>query len=470
MSESESVRPELPVTTDSIWNRPDLTFGANWVACGDADHRDQFLSSLTEGELLALPFLFEFWALEHQLPPEGDWRSWVIMGGRGAGKTRAGSEWVRTMVEGAKPRDPGRARRVALVGETLDQAREVMVFGDSGILACSPPDRRPKWEATRRRLVWENGAVAQVFSAHDPESLRGPQFDAAWCDELAKWPKAGETWDMLQFGLRLGEHPQQVITTTPRNVPVLRQIIEAGSTVVTHAATEANKAHLAESFLEDVRARYAGTRLERQELDGVLLDAVEGALWSHEAIDACRRNFIGPIDRVVVAVDPPVSSGGDADECGIVVVGVRMQGPPQEWKAFVLEDASVQGMKPLGWATAAVEAARRWKAEKLVAEVNQGGELVESVVRQVDPLIAYKGVHASRGKRARAEPVSALYEQGRVMHRGCFPVLEDQMCQMGISGYQGKGSPDRLDALVWAMHEVLLDGVAQQRPQIRALY
>lgn len=419
---------------------------------------------------MALPFLFEFWALEHQLPPEGDWRSWVIMGGRGAGKTRAGAEWVRAMVEGPKPRDPGRARRVALVGETIDQVREVMVFGESGILACSPPDRKPRWEATRKRLIWDNGATAQVFSAHDPESLRGPQFDAAWCDELAKWRRASETWDMLQFGLRVGDHPQQVITTTPRNIPVLRQILEAGTTVVTQAATEANRAYLAQSFLEDVRARYAGTRLARQELDGVLLEAVEGAFWSHDGLDAARVDVPGELDRVVVAVDPPVSSGSGADECGIVVVGVRMRGAVHEWTAVVLEDASVQGMKPLGWARAAVEAAHRWRADKLVAEVNQGGDLVESVVRQVDPLIAYRSVHASRGKRARAEPVQALYEQGKVVHCGVFEALEDQMCLMGPAGYQGRGSPDRLDALVWALHDAMLEPAQWQRPQIRALY
>lgn len=469
MNGTESGTPESPATTGSTWNRPDLTFGANWVALGDATVQEQFLKSLTGGELLALPFLFEFWALEHQLPPEGDWRSWVIMGGRGAGKTRAGSEWVRSMVEGARPGDKGRAQRVALIGETLDQAREVMVFGESGILACSPPDRRPRWESTRRRLVWDNGAVAQVFSAHDPEALRGPQFDAAWCDELAKWKKAGETWDMLQFGLRLGEHPQQVVTTTPKNVPVLRQILEADSTVVTQAATEANRAYLAQSFLEEVRTRYAGTRLARQELDGVLLDAVDGALWSHEAIDASRVDFHGPLDRVVVAVDPPVSSGDGADECGIVVVGVKTQGPPTDWRGYVLEDASVQGMKPLGWAEAAVDAAHRWKADRIVAEVNQGGDLVESVVRQVDPLVSYRGVHASRGKRARAEPVSALYEQGKVFHRGSFAKLEDQMCQMGLNGYLGKGSPDRLDALVWGLTEAMLEPAKWQRPQIRSL-
>ena len=207
--------------------------GAGWLASATPEAIEAFLEGLSDNALLALPWLFEFWALPHQVPPEGAWKTWVIMGGRGAGKTRAGAEWVRAQVEGPRPADPGRARRLALVGETVDQVREVMVFGDSGILACSPPDRRPEWQATRRRLVWPNGAVAQVFSAHDPDSLRGPQFDAAWVDELAKWPKAEETWDQLQFALRLGDNPRQIVTTTPQNVPVLKSILKNPSTVMT---------------------------------------------------------------------------------------------------------------------------------------------------------------------------------------------------------------------------------------------
>jgi phage terminase large subunit-like protein len=471
MSVSESGMPEFPGPMVSTWTRPDLKFGANWVASADAASQDRILNSLTEGELLALPFLFEFWALPHQLPPEGDWRSWVILGGRGAGKTRAGAEWVRSMVEGSRPLQHGKARRVALVGETIDQAREVMVFGESGILACTPPDRQPRWEATRKRLVWDNGAEARLFSAHDPEALRGPQFDAAWCDELAKWRNGRETWDMLQFGLRLGDDPRAVVTTTPRDVGVLRDLLDSESSVLTQAATEANRANLAASFLDEVRARYAGTRLGRQELDGVLLGGDEDAYWSYAMLDTCRVDDPGPIDRIVVAVDPPVSSGKTADECGIVVVGVRQLGSPQHWTAVVLEDASVQGAKPLAWARAAVEARDRWQAERLVAEVNQGGEMVESVVRQVDPMVPFRAVHATRGKHARAEPVSALYEQGKVSHLGTFEALEDQMCRMGRRGYLGRGSPDRLDALVWAMHDAMLEpGQAWKNPRIRALF
>ena len=421
-------------------------------------------------ELRALPYLFEFWALPHQLPPQGDWRTWVILGGRGSGKTRAGAEWVRAMVEGARPQDPGRARRVALVAETIDQAREVMVFGDSGIMACSPPDRRPVWIATRRMLQWPNGAVAQIFSAHEPEALRGPQFDAAWVDELAKWKKAQDVWDMLQFGLRLGEHPRAVVTTTPRNQGTLRDLLEREGTVVTHAPTQANRANLAEGFLEEVQRRYAGTRLGRQELDGMVLADTEGALWPAVRLAGCVVDDVPALDRIVVAVDPPVSGHKGSDDCGIVVAGVVMRGAPQEWKAFVLEDATVSAASPLDWARAAIGAMERHGAERLVAEVNQGGALVESVIRQVDPLVPLRAVHATRGKVARAEPVAALYEQGRVFHVRGLAALEAQMGQMALRGYEGRGSPDRVDALVWALQDLLIDPVASwRRPRLRVL-
>lgn len=440
------------------------------LASATQEEVDGFLADLSDETLMALPWLFEFWALPHQIAPEGAWKSWVILGGRGAGKTRAGAEWVRAQVEGARPLDPGRASRLALVGETYDQAREVMVFGDSGILACSPPDRRPVWEATRRRLVWPNGAIATVYSAQEPEALRGPQFDAAWVDELAKWKKAGEAWDMLQFALRLGPHPQQVVTTTPRNVAVLKAILQNPSTVVTHAPTDANRAYLAASFLDEVRSRYAGTRLGRQELEGVLLEDVEGALWSTAVIEAARREAAPQLDRVVVAVDPPVTGSNASDDCGIVVAGVEMKGPPQDWRLWVLEDASVSAASPSEWAEAALAAMARHGAERLVAEVNQGGDLVESVIRQVDPGVPFRAVRAARGKAARAEPVAALYEQGRVHHLRGLGALEDQMCRMTLRGYEGRGSPDRVDALVWAAHELMI-GPAQgyRRPQVRGL-
>lgn len=447
-----------------------LRSGAGWLASAPAATRETFLSEIGEGGLCALPFLFEFWALPHQLPPEGDWRSWVIMGGRGAGKTRAGAEWVRSITEGSKPLDRGQCKRVALIGETFDQVRDVMIFGDSGILQCSPPDRRPVWKASERKLIWPNGAEAQAFSAHDPEGLRGPQFDGAWVDELAKWKKAGETWDMLQFALRLGDRPQVCVTTTPRNVGVLKQLLESPSTVTTHAPTEANRANLAASFLAEVRARYAGTRLGRQELDGVLLQDAEGALWSSEQLESARKAEAPVLDRVVVAIDPSVTSGAKADECGIVVAGVQMKGPPQDWRGYVLADRTVRGKGPSGWAAAAIAAMDEFGAERLVAEVNQGGQLVEEVVRQIDPLVPFKAVHASRGKVARAEPVAALYEQGKVRHVGNLAELEEQMCQMTAHGFEGQGSPDRVDALVWAMHELMIAPAAQfRRPRVRTL-
>jgi phage terminase large subunit-like protein len=366
--------------------------------------------------------------------------------------------------------DEGRCKRLALVGETIDQVREVMIFGESGIMACSPPDRRPEWQATRKRLVWPNGAIAQAFSAHDPEGLRGPQFDGAWVDELAKWKKARETWDMLQFGLRLGNDPRVCVTTTPRNVGVLKDILAASRTVVTSAPTEANAAYLAEGFLEEVRARYAGTRLGRQELDGVLVDTAEDALWTPAMLEAGRVEAVPDLDRIVVAVDPPVTGHAGSDACGIVVVGAITRGPVQDWRAYVLADASVQAASPASWAKAAIRAMEQWGAERLVAEVNQGGDLVEQVIRQVDPLVPFRSVHASRGKVARAEPVAALYEQGRVHHLRGLGALEDQMCAMTARGYEGKGSPDRVDALVWALTDLIVEpGAKWRRPSVRAI-
>ncbi len=466
-SENSSASPGTAAST-SI--RHGLTSGASWIASVDAVAQELFLDDLTEGELMALPFLFEFWAMPHQLPPEGDWRAWVILGGRGAGKTRAGAEWVRAQVEGARPLDAGRCERLALVGETIDQVREVMIFGDSGILACSPPDRRPQWEAGRKRLVWPNGAQAHAFSAHEPEGLRGPQFDGAWVDELAKWKKGQDAWDMLQFALRLGEDPRVCVTTTPRPTAILRDLLARPSTVTTHAPTEANRANLAESFLAEVRERYAGTSLGRQELDGVMLGASEGALWTHPMLEEAQLAEAPPLDRIVVAVDPPVTGHAGSDECGIVVAGVKMARAPEDWRAYVLEDASVAAASPMQWAEAAVAALERHGADRIVAEVNQGGDLVEAVIRQVDPLVPLTKVRAAKGKSARAEPVAALYEQGRVHHLRGLGALEDQLCAMTTRGWEGKGSPDRLDALVWALTDLMISArVLRAEPKVRTV-
>lgn len=436
-----------------------------------AEQVEALLDTLSPNAILSLPWLFEHWALAgHQLPPEGDWTTWVVLGGRGAGKTRAGSEWIRRQVEGATPKDPGACSRVALIAETLDQAREVMVFGESGILKCSPPDRRPVWNAGRKQLLWPNGAQAQLYSASDPESLRGPQFDCAWCDELAKWRKAHEAWDMLQFGLRLGTRPRQVVTTTPRNTPILLDLIRDTSTVVTRAPTSANRMHLAASFLDTITRKYGQSRLGRQEIEGELVLDHSGALWTRDMLEQAKQLSEIDLDRVVVAVDPPVTSGPGADECGIVVAGVQRAGPPQNWIGEVIHDASIGAASPQVWAMRAVEMFHLYHADRLIAEVNQGGELVSTLIRQVDPRVPFRAVRASRGKMARAEPVAALYEQGRVRHRTQFPELEDQLAAMTLSGYQERGSPDRLDALVWAMTELMIDPAASYRtPKIRGL-
>lgn len=433
------------------------------------EEANRFLESLSPNALLALPWLFEHWALRgHQLAPENDWTTWIILGGRGAGKTRAGSEWIRMQVEGDRPADRGRCSRIALMGETLDQVRDVMVFGESGILNCTPPDRKPEWSASKRQLVWPNGAIAQTFSASDPESLRGPQFDCAWCDELAKWKKAEAAWDMLQFALRLGDHPQQIVTTTPRRSRFLMKLLAGDSTVVTRAATAENRMHLAGSFVRSVTERYGGTFLGRQELDGELLEDIPGSLWSRDLIERARRLPELVPDRIVVAVDPPVSSGHDADDCGIIVAGVRQDGGPGTWVAEVIADESLSGATPQVWAKRAVELYHAFEADRLVAEVNQGGDLVATIVRQIDPLISFRPVRASRGKAARAEPVAALYEQGRVRHRPGLQKLEDQMVEMTVGGFAGRGSPDRVDALVWALTELLVNPCrAITRPQLR---
>jgi phage terminase large subunit-like protein len=431
---------------------------------------EAFLASLDAKTLKALPWMFEFWAHEHQIPPLGDWLTWVILGGRGAGKTRAGSEWIRTQMEGATPLTAGRCRRAALIGETFDQTREIMVFGDSGILASTPADRRPVWHATRKTLIWPNGAEAKVFSAHEPENLRGPQFDCAWLDELAKWKRAKDTWDMLQFALRLGERPQQIITTTPRNVGILKKVLSAKNTVQTHAPTSANRFHLADSFLKQIEGQYGGSRLGRQEIDGEFLEDVEGALWSLSNLDQHRIDCEPELDRVVVAVDPPATSGKNADSCGIIIAGVVQNGPPQNWKAYVLADRTLANATPLAWASLVSSCFDEFKADRVVAEVNQGGEMVEAVLRQQSSLIPYRGVRATRGKIARAEPVSALYEQGRVKHLCGLSTLEDQMCEMSQAGFTGQGSPDRVDALVWALTDLMIEPAKSfSQPNIRIL-
>lgn len=336
-----------------------------------------------------------------------------------------------------------------------------MIRGESGILACTPSDRTPRYNASRKMLIWPNGAEAQVFSASNPESLRGPQFDCAWADELGKWKKAKAAWDMLQMGLRLGDRPQTVVTTTPRANAVLEALLEAASCVVTSAPTRANSANLADSFLEEVHQTYGGTAQGRQELEGEFVLDRPGALWTRRMIDAARVKTAPDMQRVVVAVDPPSVSGATADECGIIVMG---QG--QDGAAYVLADRTSQGDTPARWAARAVAAYDEFQADRIVAEVNQGGELVEGMIRQVAPEVSYRAVRATRGKKMRAEPVSALYERGKIRHLGVFPALEDQMCDFGAEG-AASASPDRVDALVWAATDLML--ARQSTARVRVL-
>jgi len=454
---------------DSISEMQDMRSAAAWLASEDVAVQTEFLESLSPNALYALPYLFEFWAHPHQLPPEGDWKTWVVMGGRGAGKTRAGAEWVRAEVEGDWPEDPGRCRSLALVGQTYDQVRDIMVFGESGIIASSPPDRKPEWKESQRTLIWPNGARARAFSASDPEALRGPQFDGAWVDELAKWNQAEACWDMLQFALRLGDSPRQCVTTTPKPLELLKDLIGRDTTVVTQAPTDANRAYLAESFLSEVKARYGGTRLGRQELEGVFEENLEGALWPNGSIGRLSKGDQLPYDRVVVAIDPPVTGHARSDACGIVVAGLRAEGSPNEWSVDVLADRSLKAASPQRWAQETASAVEAFAADYVVAEVNQGGDLVETVLRQYAPDLAYKKVHAKLGKITRAQPVAMLYEQGRVKHADGLAELERQMRNMTFEGYKGSGSPDRVDALVWAVTDLLLTSRSAQSPTLRAL-
>ena len=389
-----------------------------------------------------------------QLPPEGAWRTWLLMGGRGAGKTRAGAEWVRARVES------GEAKRVALVGPSLHDVREVMVDGPSGLLAVASAGMRPKFEVTRRRLVWPEhgpcaGAVAMVFSAEDPESLRGPQFDAAWCDEIGAWAKDVKTWETLAFGLRLGTQPRIVATTTPRPRPLVKRLARRaeegrGAVVMTRAATRANAVNLAPDFVAWLEEDYGGTQLGRQELDGELVEDLEGALWTRAMIERarCDPSEAAELERGVVAVDLPAGASGRSDACGIVAGGVK------DGVVYVLADATVRGLRPAEWAKRVVAAAEAHGAGLVVAEANQGGEMVRDVLEAAgEGEVRVKLEHAHKGKRDRAEPVSAKYDQGRVRHPRVLRELEDEMCAFGAPGSDIR-SPDRVDALVWVVAEL----------------
>jgi len=399
------------------------------------------LEALSERELSALGRHWPFWARPSQLAPPGEWLTWLILAGRGWGKTRTGAEFIRQEVKA------GRAKRIALVARTAADVRDVVVEGESGLLAIHPAHERPTWNSSRRRLEWPNGAIATTYSAEEPDQLRGPQHDLAWCDEPAAW-RYPETWDQLRFGLRLGPRPRTVATTTPRPTALIRALVADPSVVVTRGATCDNAANLSPGVVADLDRKYAGTRLGRQELLGEILDDAPGALWKRAWIDDARVRAAPEFRRVVVAVDPAVSHGEDADETGIVVVGLGWDG-----KAYLIADATGR-MPPEKWARTVVDLYHRHRADRVIAEVNQGGTMVEHTLRVVDRAVSYRPVHAKRGKALRAEPVAALYEQGRVCHVGAFSELEDQLClwQPG-----DPDSPDRLDALVYALTDLIVD-------------
>lgn len=434
-----------PKLTEADWR----ALNAEWARRAAADPRGLRQLALSTG---LADWVVQ--AREDQLAPPGDWTVWLLLAGRGAGKTRAGAEWVKQQVDAG-------AQRIALVAPTAADVRDTMVEGESGLLSVYPPGRRPHYESSKRRITWPHGAIATLFSADEPDRLRGPQHEAAWADELAAWNRADDAWANLMMGLRLGQS-RCCVTTTPRPIPIIRSLMDRADAdvAVTRASTRANFGNLSRAFREQIIAQYEGTRLGRQELDAEILEDVPGALWSRDMIEAQRAATVPTLKRIVVGVDPAATSGDSADHTGVVVAGVDHAG-----QGYVLEDRSLRA-SPDGWGREAVQAYHRWQADRIVAEKNQGGEMVQSVMRTVDRQVPIKLVHASRGKQTRAEPVAALYEQGKVYHAARLDRLEDEMCS-----YDGEGdSPDRLDASVWGLTELMLNTpVTAESRRVRGL-
>jgi len=430
---------------------PDILLGR------DPAEREALVRALPAGHAGALCRAFAEWAHAGQVAPQGDWRTWVLLGGRGFGKTRAGAEWVLGAARAARE-----DLRIALVAATVDEARRVMVEGASGILACARPGEVVEWSRSRGELALAGGARATLFSGANPQALRGPQHHFAWCDELAKWRHAHMGWDMLQLGLRCGARPRALVTTTPRGgCPALKRILAEADTVLTGGASRDNP-YLPEAFLGAVEAAYGGTRLGREELDGAWLDDVAGSLWPPALVERCRgaAPAADALRRVVIGVDPPASADGT---CGIVVCAV--DGDDVGW---VLADHSAGGLSPEGWARKVAAAAELHRADRVVAEVNQGGDMVISVLRGAGITLPLRQVHATRGKVRRAEPVAGLFECDRARFGGRFAELEEQLAALVAGGdYAAAGSPDRADAMVWALTELMLKGVAE--PRVHAL-
>lgn len=398
------------------------------------------INSLSDEEIEVLMYDWVIWARDNQLDPglSDEKNIWLILAGRGWGKTRTGAEYVRQLVqEGYK--------RIALIAPTPADARDVMIEGESGLLSVCPEWEMPVYEPSKRRLTFPNGAIATVYSGYKPDQLRGPQHDAFWADELAAWQYLQETWDMLMFGLRLG-NPRGIITTTPRPLPLIKELIKSKNVIVTRGSTYENRENLADAFFNAIIGKYEGTRLGRQELNAEILDDNPNALWNRKNIEANRVTKAPDLKRIVIGVDPNASNTEKSDEIGIIAAGIDNDGI-----GYILEDLSMLG-SPKEWGTTAITGYYKYKADRIVAEINQGGNMVEFVLRSIDKNIPYKGVHASKGKYTRAEPISALYEQNKVKHVGTFPKLEDEMCEWE----PGMDSPNRMDALVWALTELML--------------
>lgn len=410
--------------------------------------RQEFLRSLDDDEAEALLYQWTFWARPKQLEPAGKWFCWLYLAGRGSGKTRAGAEWIRGRVES------GRARRIALVGETFPDVRDTMILGDSGILSISPPHMRPVWSPANRSLTWPNGAQALVFAGENPDQLRGPQFDTAWVDELAKFYQPEETWDNLELGLRLGDQPQVMVTTTPRPIPIVKQLVKDPMVIVTTGSSYENISNLASSYIKRVIKKYEGTRLGRQELHAEVLTDVRGALWSYDTIEHMRmtkEEFANvELVRIAVSVDPAMSAEEDANETGIMVGGIDAKG-----HGYLFADVS-DVYTPNEWGHTAIRMYDRFEADIICGETNQGGLLVENTLRTIRQNINFQSKWAVHNKGKRAEPISGLCQQGKIWLVGSFPVLEDQMVSMTPKEYLGAGSPDRLDAFVWLFWELMM--------------
>jgi phage terminase large subunit-like protein len=422
-----------------------MNFSVDSLVSLPPEKRAEIVRSLSSTDARRLLYTWRFWARPNQIAPEGDWRFWLLLAGRGFGKTRSAGEWVRERVDAG-------ARRLILAGATAQDVRDIMIEGESGMLAISPPWNKPKYEPSKARLTWPNGAMALLLSADEPERFRGKQSDTIWADELAAW-RYPEAWDQMVLGFRLGAAygmtPRGIISTTPRPTPIIRSLLKdekRGRVAVTRGSTYDNFANLAPAFVEEVKAKYEGTRLGRQELFAELLDDVEGALWSHDMIDRARVSEAPQMVRTVVAIDPAVTATETSDETGIVVAGMSADG-----HVYVFADVSGR-MSPRDWAMRSVKAYNDFRADRIVAEENNGGKLVEANLRTVVRDVPYSGVRASQGKRTRAEPIASLYEQGKVHHVGALPKLEDQMCSW--EPLTGDKSPDRLDALVWAVTDL----------------